>query len=83
MKLYPQAEIQSLEQQLIAEKENTLLSTKKAFVEVEKDRHFSQISAELEKSKVRFTMKLKRFGLVSLFNGISTFVGYLMPKSFF
>ena len=22
------------------------------------------------------------FGLVSLFNGISTFVGYLMPKSF-
>ena len=23
-----------------------------------------------------------RFGLVSLFNGISTFVGYLMPKSF-
>ena len=24
-----------------------------------------------------------RFGLVSLFNGISTFVGYLMPKSSF
>ena len=24
-----------------------------------------------------------RFGLVSLFNGISTFVGYLMPKPFF
>ena len=23
---------------------------------------------------------LDRFGLVSLFNGISTFVGYLMPK---
>ena len=23
------------------------------------------------------------FGLVSLFNGISTFVGYLMPKLFF
>ena len=23
-----------------------------------------------------------RFGLVSLFNGISTFVGYLMPKPF-
>ena len=23
-----------------------------------------------------------RFGLVSLFNGISTFVGYLMPKLF-
>ena len=23
------------------------------------------------------------FGLVSLFNGISTFVGYLMPKPFF
>ena len=23
-----------------------------------------------------------RLGLVSLFNGISTFVGYLMPKSF-
>ena len=24
-----------------------------------------------------------RFGLVSLFNGITTFVGYLMPKSSF
>ena len=24
-----------------------------------------------------------RFGLISLFNGISTFVGYLMPKLFF
>ena len=24
-----------------------------------------------------------KFGLVSLFNGISTFVGYLMPKSSF
>ena len=23
-----------------------------------------------------------RFGLVSLFNGVSTFVGYLMPKPF-
>ena len=23
-----------------------------------------------------------RFGLVSLFNGISTFIGYLMPKLF-
>ena len=26
---------------------------------------------------------LTMFGLVSLFNGISTFVGYLMPKPFF
>ena len=25
---------------------------------------------------------MSRFGLVSLFNGISTFVGYLMPKPF-
>ena len=25
---------------------------------------------------------IKWFGLVSLFNGISTFVGYLMPKPF-
>ena len=27
-------------------------------------------------------LELIRFGLVSLFNGISTFVGYLMPKPF-
>ena len=26
--------------------------------------------------------KTKTFGLVSLFNGISTFVGYVMPKPF-
>ena len=26
---------------------------------------------------------IKGLGLVSLFNGISTFVGYLMPKTFF
>ena len=25
---------------------------------------------------------VSRFGLVSLFNGLSTFVGYLMPKLF-
>ena len=31
--------------------------------------------------RVRVTM-LIWFGLVSLFNGISTFVGYLMPKPF-
>ena len=29
-----------------------------------------------------FSQKMFRFGLVSLFNGISTFVGYLMPKPF-
>ena len=27
-------------------------------------------------------LTLKKFGLVSLFNGISTFVGYLMSKPF-
>lgn len=43
---------------MIAEKENTLLSTKKAFVEAEKDRHFSKIIAELEKSKVSFIKKI-------------------------
>ena len=34
-------------------------------------------------SRVYFLCYLhQRFGLVSLFNGISTFVGYLMPKLF-
>ena len=28
------------------------------------------------------SMEKRRFGLVSLFNGISTFVGYLTPKPF-
>ena len=33
------------------------------------------------KSYIRYIC-IKRLGLVSLFNGISTFVGYLMPKLF-
>ena len=28
------------------------------------------------------TVFICRFGVVSLFNGISTFIGYLMPKPF-
>ena len=39
-------------------------------VEVESQRHAKNI------------FKMIWFGLVSLFNGISTFVGYLMPKLF-
>ena len=37
-----------------------------------------RIEGKVEQSKERMVW----FGLVSLFNGISTFVGYLMPKPF-
>ena len=36
---------------------------------------------QYEKSKT-ILKRTEKFGLVSLFNGISTFVGYLMPKLF-
>ena len=39
------------------------------------------ISKEDELGMIQFE-NIKSFGLVSLFNGISTFVGYLMPKPF-
>ena len=35
-----------------------------------------------DKKKSRDTTLVVLFGLVSLFNGISTFVGYLMPNLF-
>ena len=36
-----------------------------------------------ESDKYAFAVTSRSFGLVSLFNGISTFVGYLMPKPSF
>ena len=42
-------------------------------------RHDDDDDINLCKSTLSF---LSRFGLVSLFNGISTFAGYLMPKPF-
>ena len=39
-------------------------------------------SPELNSLRILLYLFIFRFGLVSLFNGISTFVGYLMPKLF-
>ena len=40
------------------------------------------IYRERERETCNFSPGLVWFGLVSLFNGISTFMGYLMPKLF-
>ena len=39
-----------------------------------------KLKALSKEKKIDFHLKKIRIGLVSLFNGISTFVGYFMPK---
>ena len=47
------------------------------------DKTSIQLWAEISRKKGINWLKKNWFGLVSLFNGISNFVGYLMPKPFF
>ena len=51
-------------------------------MKVKKKKEEKQRRTEDKKIEYDENQKKVRFGLVSLFNGISTFVGYLMPKPF-